>query len=163
MSSKAIHILHLSSQGLRWASLSGKGRPWRIEAMGSLTGEAPDVLDRWLGQDHERAAALHDMSVLQNDRFTMKGVREQNLAITRYVTTRERAQATLTMPVLVLHGDEDPLVDVKYGRELHEILPHSRYVEFEGAAHNYLIAAGPRATQAFMSFIDEVDARPHAA
>lgn len=115
------------------------------------------------GSAAPRDAALKDMSVVANDRWTMTGVREQNLAITRYVTTRERAAAKITMPVLVLHGDEDRLVDVKYGRELHEILPHSEYVEFKGAGHNYLVAGGDRATRAFIDFIDAVDARRAAA
>ena len=128
----------------------------------------PRWLVRWLlrkaarpaayGSAAPREAALHDMAVLANDRFTMKGVREQALAITNYVTTRERAQAALTMPVLVLHGDEDLLVDVKYGRELHATIPGSRYVEFEGAGHNFLVAAGDKATRAFIDFIDGVDA-----
>lgn len=99
------------------------------------------------------------MAILAKDRFTMKGVREQNRAITRYITTREPAQNGLTMPVLVLHGDEDPLVDVKFGRELHDTLPHGRHVEFAGAGHNYLVAAGDKATRAFIDFIDAVDAR----
>jgi 3-oxoadipate enol-lactonase len=111
------------------------------------------------GSAAPRDAALRDMAVLAGDRFTMKGVREQNLAMTRYATTRERAQAALTMPVLVLHGDEDPVVDVKFGRELHMILPPSRYVEFKGAGHNYLVAAGDAAINAFIGFIDDVDAQ----
>lgn len=115
------------------------------------------------GSAAPRDAALHDIAVIAGDRWTMKGVREQNMAITKYMTTRERAQAKLTMPVLVLHGDEDPLVDVKFGRELHEILPHSRYVEFKGAGHNYLIAAGERATRSFIDFIEDVDAKRAAA
>jgi 3-oxoadipate enol-lactonase len=133
----------------------------------------PRWLVRWMlrrtfkpenyGSAAPRDAALHDMAVLMEDRFTMKGVREQNMAITKYVTNRERAREKLTMPVLVLHGDEDPLVDVKYGRELHEIVPHSRYVEFAGAGHNYLVAAGEKATRAFIDFIEEVDAKQPAA
>jgi 3-oxoadipate enol-lactonase len=110
------------------------------------------------GSAAPREAALHDIAVLKKDRFTMKGVREQSMAINNYVTTADRARAKLTMPVLVLHGDEDPLVDVKYGRELHAIIPHSKYVEFKGAAHNYLVAAGDKATRAFIDFIDAVDA-----
>jgi len=110
------------------------------------------------GSAAPRDAALHDLAVLRADRFTMKGVREQSLAIHNYVTTAERARAKLTMPVLILHGDEDPLVDVKFGRKLHAILPGSEYVEFKGAAHNYLVAAGEKAIRAFIDFIDAVDA-----
>jgi 3-oxoadipate enol-lactonase len=129
----------------------------------------PRWLVRWMlrrtakpenyGSAAPRDAALHDMAVLAKDRFTMKGVREQNMAITRYVTNRERARDKLTMPVLVLHGDEDPLVDVKFGRELHEIVPHSRYVEYPGAGHNFLVASGGKANRDFIDFIEAVDAQ----
>jgi 3-oxoadipate enol-lactonase len=111
------------------------------------------------GSAAPRSAALRDMDMLAKDRFTMKGVREQNRAITRYVTTRDRARKMITVPVLILHGDEDPLVDVRFGRELSEILPHGHYVEFKGSGHNFLVAAGERATRAFVDFIDAVDAR----
>lgn len=114
------------------------------------------------GSAAPREAALKDIAILAQDRFTMRGIREQNRAITRYITTRERARERLTMPVLILHGDEDPTVDVRFGRELHEILPQSRYVELAGAGHNYLVAAGDRANRAFIDFIDAVDATPAA-
>jgi len=104
------------------------------------------------------AAVAHDRAVLARDRWTVKGVREQNLAINGYTTTRERAQARMTMPVLVLHGDEDQLVPVEHGRELHAVLPHSELVVFPGAGHNFLVAAGEKATHAFTDFIERVDA-----
>lgn len=147
----------------------------KTDRAGHGKGRAPWIyhLPRWLvrailrrggkpeayGSAAPRDAALHDMAMLAKDRWTMKGVREQNLAITRYVTNRERAREKMTMPVLVLHGDEDPLVGVEYGRELHEIIPHSQYVEFKGAGHNYLVAKGAEATAAFIGFIDGVDAQ----
>ena len=103
-------------------------------------------------------AALHDMAVLATEKFTMKGVREQNLAIQKYSTSRTRAQQRITMPTLVLHGDEDATVDVKYGRELAEILPHAKLVVFAGAAHNYLIGSGGKSNRVFIDFIEAVDA-----
>ncbi len=111
------------------------------------------------GSAAPRDAALHDLAMLAKDRFTMKGVREQNLAMTKYVTTRERARRQLTMPVLVLHGDEDPLVDVKYGRELHEIILHSDLVIYPGAGHNFLVASGGKSNRDFIDFIEAVDAK----
>jgi 3-oxoadipate enol-lactonase len=104
-------------------------------------------------------AARHDMTVLAKDRFTMRGVREQNSAINNYITTAERAKERLTMPVLVLHGDEDQVVDVKGGRELHEIIPHSRIVIYPGAGHNYLVASGGKSNRDFIAFIEAIDAQ----
>ena len=133
----------------------------------------PRFLVKWLlrkastpekyGSAAPREAALHDLDVLARDEFTMRGVREQAQATENYATTQERSRERLTMPVLVLHGDEDSAVPVEHGRELHAILPGSRYVEFKGAGHNYLVAANAASTAAFIDFIEEVDGRAQAA
>lgn len=99
-----------------------------------------------------------DKAVLAASPFTVKGIREQNKAIAQYAASADRAREKLTMPVLILHGDEDGAVPVQYGRELHEILPHSEYVEFKGAGHNYPVATGGAANKIFIDFIDAVDA-----
>jgi 3-oxoadipate enol-lactonase len=101
--------------------------------------------------------ALRDIEVLSQDQFTMKGVREQARAIANYAASPERAAARLTMPVLVLHGDEDRLVPVEKGRALAATIPGSRYVEFKGAGHNYLVAAYEQSTAAFLDFIAAAD------
>jgi len=64
----------------------------------------------------------------------------------------------MTMPVLILHGDEDKAVPVEQGRRSHEILPHSEYHEYKGAGHNYLVANHAQSTADFLGFIDRVDA-----
>jgi pimeloyl-ACP methyl ester carboxylesterase len=107
-------------------------------------------------------AVATDMQVLAADRFTMRGVRVQAEAIARYATTPE-AVGRIAAPTLVLHGDEDRAVDVKHGRALAAAIPGSRLVIFEGAGHNYLVAANESSTAAVLSFFDEVDrgeARP---
>jgi 3-oxoadipate enol-lactonase len=101
-------------------------------------------------------AVTRDLEVQQGERFTMRGVRAQAAAIDAYGATRE-AVARLDMPTLVLHGDEDAAVDVKYGRELADVIPGARLVIFEGAGHNFLVAAGPASTAAVLDFFDEVD------
>jgi pimeloyl-ACP methyl ester carboxylesterase len=140
-----------------------------IKGAQKLIYSLPRWLVRWVfkrtmkperyGSAAPREAALQDIAVLMQDRFTMPGVRAQAQAIADYATTRERAQATLTMPVLVLHGDEDEAVPIEKGRELHAMLPHSQYVEFKGAGHNFLVAANEASTAAFLDFIDAVDAK----
>ncbi len=101
-------------------------------------------------------AIAKDMQVQAGERFTMRGVRAQADAIAAYVTTRE-AVARLAMPTLVLHGDEDRAVDVKYGREFAAAIPGSRLVIFPGAGHNYLVAASEASTAALLQFLDEAD------
>ena len=97
-----------------------------------------------------------DLKLLAGERFTMAGARAQSAAVANYVTTPE-AVGRLAMPTLVLHGDEDRLVDVARGRELAAAIPGSRLVIFAGAGHNYLVAAGPASTAAVLDFFAEVD------
>lgn len=110
------------------------------------------------GSAAPRDAVLRDVEVLSRDRYTMRGVRAQARAIAHYATTHRRAAERLTMPVLILHGDEDAAVPVELGRLMHQVIPGSEYVEFKGAGHNYLVAANDASTAAFMDFIDRVDA-----
>lgn len=63
----------------------------------------------------------------------------------------------LTMPTLVLHGSEDPVVPVKWGRELADLLPDSRYVEWEGTGHNYLAERPDEANRAVLDFLADAD------
>lgn len=101
-------------------------------------------------------AVAKDRQVARSDRFTMKGVRAQANALLGYVTTRE-AVASITAPTLVLHGDEDKVIDPKHGRELADVIPGARLVVFEGAGHNFLVAAGKTATAALLKFFASVD------
>ncbi|HEY3798499.1 MAG TPA: alpha/beta fold hydrolase [Caulobacteraceae bacterium] len=101
-------------------------------------------------------AVAKDMQILIADRFTMTGVRVQGEAIANYTTTPEQV-ARLTMPTLVLHGDEDRAVDVKYGREFAAAIPGARLTIFPGAGHNFLVAATEASTKAVLDFFDEVD------
>jgi pimeloyl-ACP methyl ester carboxylesterase len=41
----------------------------------------------------------------------------------------------LTQPTLVLHGTEDPIIDIAHGRFLDARLPNSALVEYEGLGH----------------------------
>lgn len=100
-------------------------------------------------------AITADQAVLARDKFTVKGV--VAAAIAAYSTTRE-ALAGLTRPALVLHGDEDGLVPFKWGEELAQILPRSRFVRIAGTGHNYLVAAPDTANGVVLDFIREVDA-----
>ena len=68
------------------------------------------------------------------------------------------AIARLTMPALVLHGTEDPVVPVEWGRELAAALPDSRLVVYDGIGHNYLVEVGERANRDVLDFLAEVEA-----
>lgn len=77
-------------------------------------------------------------------------------ALRAYSVSPERV-ATLDLPALVLHGDEDPLVKLAWGEELAEVLPQGRLVVYPGSGHNYLVAARDEANAEVLTFLAEVD------
>jgi pimeloyl-ACP methyl ester carboxylesterase len=86
----------------------------------------------------------------------------QAKAIAGYCTTKE-AIAGLTMPSLVLHGDEDRAVPFIWGEELAATLPNSRFVKFAGAGHNFLVADREKSAAEVLAFLETVDRLPRAA
>ncbi len=115
--------------------------------------------DQGYGTAAPKDAITKDQAVLAKDKFTVKGVVGQAKAIAGYTTTKE-AIAMLTMPALVLHGDEDTVVPFKWGVELAETLPNSRFVAVEGAGHNFIVAGREKSTRALLDFLEEVDNAP---
>lgn len=103
-------------------------------------------------------AIAADQVVLAKDRYSVRGVAAQAAAVARYAVKAE-AVAALSMPALVMHGDEDPVVPMQWGAELAEALPDSRFVKFEGAGHNYIVAARDQAAGAVLDFLAGIDQR----
>jgi 3-oxoadipate enol-lactonase len=121
--------------------------PWVLRAVMGRRGHgygsaAPDDL------------VAKDQAMAEADRFDVTGVHAQAAAIARYNISREQVSA-LSMPALVLHGDEDQLVPYAFGEELAATLPNSRLVTLQGAGHNYFIARGPEANAAALAFLAE--------
>jgi pimeloyl-ACP methyl ester carboxylesterase len=114
--------------------------------------------DQGYGSAASPEAIAADLAILAKDKFVVSGVVAQAAAVAAYSTTQE-AVAKLTMPSLVLHGDEDSVVPFKWGQELAEILPNSRFVKVEGAGHNVLVAGGEPIRQVIVDFLREVDER----
>jgi len=101
-------------------------------------------------------AVAYDQAMIAKDKFTVPGVVAQAKAIAGYCTTKD-AVARLTMPSLVLHGDEDLAVPFKWGEELAATLPNSRLVKFSGAGHNFLVADQKKAIAEVLGFLESVD------
>lgn len=51
--------------------------------------------------------------------------------------SRTSGLGSVRMPALVLHGDEDRLVDISGGRRTAEAIPGARFVALEGMGHDY--------------------------
>lgn len=76
------------------------------------------------------------------------------LAVTRDAGDARR----LTMPVLCIAGDRDPLFPPASIRALAEMLPDARYVEIEGCGHSPYFEDGPawnRAVEAFFATLGD--------
>jgi pimeloyl-ACP methyl ester carboxylesterase len=99
-----------------------------------------------------------DQDVLRAEVTVLQSLIAQQDALRAYSVSREQV-ATLTMPTLVLHGTQDRLVRLAWGQELAEVLPDARLITYEGAGHNYLMAAGDRANADVLEFLADVDAR----
>lgn len=112
--------------------------------------------DQAYGSAASADAIARDRSMIDSDPYAMLGVAAQAGAIARHVCSHEQV-ATLTMPSLVLHGDEDRVVPYRYGEELADTLPDARLITLNGAGHNYYIAAAGIANRAVLDFLRRAD------
>ena len=103
----------------------------------------------------ERAAA--NQAVLRGEVAKRSALVAQQNALRAYSADPGHVQK-LDMPALVLHGTEDPLVPLKWGRELADTLPNSQFVTYEGAAHNYVAEMGDAPNDDVLRFLASVDA-----
>jgi pimeloyl-ACP methyl ester carboxylesterase len=97
-----------------------------------------------------------DQAMLKKDKSTVRGVIAQAAAVSAYIVTTDRV-ATLTMPALVLHGDEDGLVPFAWAVELAKTLPNARLVTLHGAGHNFMVARGEETATALLDFVRGVE------
>ena len=104
--------------------------------------------------------AARDAELAEASRCGVQAAVAQSRAINSY-SIREDEVRALSMPALVLHGDEDALVAYSAGQRLHELIEHSEMVTLEGAGHNYFIAAGDKANAAVLDFLRRLDTADH--
>jgi pimeloyl-ACP methyl ester carboxylesterase len=101
----------------------------------------------WWTEDElrARAAAAYDRC------FCPAGVGRQMMAV---VGDGSRADdlRRVTLPVLVMHGSRDTLIDPSGGRRTAELIPGARYVEIEGMGHDYPPVVWERWTSTWADF-----------
>jgi len=64
----------------------------------------------------------------------------------------------LRMPVLILHGSDDPMVPPAHGHQLARLLPHARFELVEGWGHDLPDALAPRFAEAISELAAAGDA-----
>lgn len=93
---------------------------------------------------YERAAESYDRAYRPDG-----GIRQ--LAAIAASPDRTEALGALKMPVLVMHGDQDPLVDISGGRATAAAVPGAEMIVFPGLAHDL-------PEQLWPAFVDAISA-----
>ena len=73
------------------------------------------------------------------------------------VSALDRLYLADQMPTLFVWGTDDPIIPVAHGRNAHEIVPESRYVEIPGSGHWPMLDAPRRIVAELSSFINETE------
>jgi pimeloyl-ACP methyl ester carboxylesterase len=149
---------------LRAATLPGSewvlpllAREWSVKAGDAVRSVAarlgieagPDIAEFARGYAsliHEgaRDAFLHTMrSVIDHD-----GQR---------VSALDRLYLADQLPTLFIWGTNDPVIPVEHGRNAHELVAHSHYVEIAGSGHWPMLDAPERVVDELTSFIEKTE------
>jgi pimeloyl-ACP methyl ester carboxylesterase len=109
----------------------------------------------WLDDEaiRQRAAAAYDRC------FCPDGIVRQMKAVGRDGSRSEQL-AAVDLPVLVLHGSRDTLIDPSGGRRTAELIPGARYVEIEGMGHDYPPPVWRQWVDVWAEFARDANARP---
>lgn len=73
------------------------------------------------------------------------------------ISALDRLYLADQIPTLIMWGSEDPIIPVAHGRNAHEIIAHSRYVEIEGSGHWPMLDAPERFISELTGFIEGTD------
>lgn len=115
-------------------------------------------LDTSYGSACPPAARARGNKVLSEDPFHPECKPLQKGALRAYTTSLE-AVSKITAPTLVLHGEQDYAVPVYLGRQIHDTIPGSKYVEWPKVGHNYPVAVQAESSKAVLDFFAGVESR----
>jgi pimeloyl-ACP methyl ester carboxylesterase len=77
-------------------------------------------------------SSLNDAHAREAFRHTLRAVIDPG---GQRISALDRLYLAEDMPVLIVWGERDPIIPASHGRHAHKLIPHSRYVEFEGSGH----------------------------
>jgi pimeloyl-ACP methyl ester carboxylesterase len=112
----------------------------------NVYGSKPEWLDEEVTR--ARAAASYDRC------YYPKGIGHQMRAVTHDGNRTEQLRQ-LDLPVLVLHGSRDTLINPSGGRQTAEVIPGAQYVEIEGMGHDYPPAVWKQWVTIWTDFVRE--------
>ena len=70
--------------------------------------------------------------------------------------SRDEQLRKVRLPVLVIHGSRDTLINPSGGRHTAEVIPGARYVEIEGMGHDYPPAVWDQWVGIWSDFVRDV-------
>jgi pimeloyl-ACP methyl ester carboxylesterase len=146
---------------LRAATLPGSewvlplmAREWSVKA-GDAVRSVAAKLGLEAGPDLAEFARGYASLVEQGAReaflHTMRSVIDER---GQRVSALDRLYLADQMPTLIMWGSDDPVIPVEHGRNAHEVVAHSRYVEFEGSGHWPMLDDPNRFVTELTSFLD---------
>ena len=83
---------------------------------------------------------------------SLRGTRRQKRAMISQRRTDEEV-SRISAPTLILHGTADVLMPLAGALRLHQLIPNSKLVEFEGAGHFYMADSRDEANDALLTFL----------
>jgi pimeloyl-ACP methyl ester carboxylesterase len=102
-----------------------------------VVARAIEAAHTWGSPDHIDPDRLREFALADYERcFCPEGVARQMAAINAY-GSRAEALRSVTIPTLVIHGDQDRLIDPSGGRHTAEVIPGARFELIEGMGHDY--------------------------
>ena len=85
---------------------------------------------------------------------TMRSVIDQG---GQRISALDRLYLADQIPTLIMWGTDDPIIPVEHGRNAHEIVSHSTYVELEGSGHWPMLDAPLRFIRELEDFIESTE------
>lgn len=149
---------------LRAATLPGSewvlpllAREWSVKA-GDAVRSVAAKLGLEAGPDLAEFARGYASLVEQGAReaflHTMRSVIDER---GQRVSALDRLYLADQIPTLIMWGSDDPVIPVAHGRNAHEVIEHSRYVEFEGSGHWPMLDDPNRFVRELTTFLDETE------
>ncbi len=142
--------------------------PAKSEAMEILLTPAPEGREAFIKSAVKRFLVLwgslpydeEDMrnrAELEYDRaFYPQGVTRQLVATLSYGNRKPRLHS-VTVPALIIHGADDPLIPVEAGKDTAEAIPGSEIMIVEGMGHSLPRAVWPRVIEAITEHTQKAD------
>lgn len=128
---------------------------------GGAKGRAAFAIKILYGSVAKKHLIEQDMARLAHQPITMRGTRGQRHAMLKATITAADL-AAISVPTLVLHGDEDVIVPYSFGKAVADSIPDAKLVTYPGAGHMYPTDYEEQANTDVLEFLQGLSPRAEA-